>query len=500
MIVDPWGRIMAEVEDGPGVAVADLDLASQQDARSTLPASPTGGRRSTGRTRSSSRSDRQRISSLDLGGAAVTGRVRAGEFTFHGLRISYEEYGSGPQILVYLHGLVARRQPQPTSRVALAQAGNRVVLVDLPGHGHSDKPRHASVHRMDSYADFVVALLDHLDMQTAVIGGVSLGANVALQCAVKAPDRTQGLLLEMPVLEWAVPGAGIVFLPLLLGVHYAARVFRFLGDIVRSVPKTRELDLRGIAGTTDAPTRGGRRRASRTIRRADRPDGRATPVDQGACARDRASRWTSSTRSATPRTSSRNCLTVGWFRQRRSSSSGSDPSALSGEIAGFLDEAWALSEASQASGSAVSFATLRGSLPRTTSSRVMCSRTFRRLARHCDPDILETLGGTLVDGRLGSQPPHLCERPVERTHHIGEGDRVGGPGEPVAALCSPLAGHDARRDGGRSGCCPGTSTEGSATRRASPPWRARPPLPPGRAGHASHSRPLPECARADSAA
>jgi deaminated glutathione amidase len=37
MILDPWGKILAEVPDGPGIAVADLDLASQQDARSTLP-------------------------------------------------------------------------------------------------------------------------------------------------------------------------------------------------------------------------------------------------------------------------------------------------------------------------------------------------------------------------------------------------------------------------------------------------------------------------------
>ena len=37
MIVDPWGRTLAEVADGPGVAVVDLDLAEQQDARSTLP-------------------------------------------------------------------------------------------------------------------------------------------------------------------------------------------------------------------------------------------------------------------------------------------------------------------------------------------------------------------------------------------------------------------------------------------------------------------------------
>jgi pimeloyl-ACP methyl ester carboxylesterase len=178
--------------------------------------------------------------------AEVTCRVLAGEFTFHGLRISYEEYGSGPRILVYLHGLLLDGNLNRPLAVALAERGHRVVLLDLPGHGHSDKPRHASVHRMDSYADFVVALLDHLDADTAVIGGVSLGANVALQCAVKEPDRTQGLLLEMPVLEWAVPGAGIVFLPLLLGVHYAAPVFRLLGEIVRSVPKTRSWIVEGL--------------------------------------------------------------------------------------------------------------------------------------------------------------------------------------------------------------------------------------------------------------
>ena len=147
---------------------------------------------------------------------------------------------------MYLHGLLLDGNLDHPLATALAQSGHRVVLLDLPGHGKSDKPRHASVHRMDSYADFVVALLDHLDTETAVIGGVSLGANVALQCAVKAPSRTQGLLLEMPVLEWAVPGAGIVFLPLLLGVHYAASVFRLLGEVVRSIPETRNWIVEGL--------------------------------------------------------------------------------------------------------------------------------------------------------------------------------------------------------------------------------------------------------------
>jgi deaminated glutathione amidase len=37
MIVDPWGQVIAEVGEGPGFALADLDLTAQQDARSTLP-------------------------------------------------------------------------------------------------------------------------------------------------------------------------------------------------------------------------------------------------------------------------------------------------------------------------------------------------------------------------------------------------------------------------------------------------------------------------------
>ena len=40
----------------------------------------------------------------------------------------------------------------------------------------------------------------------AVVGGVSLGANVSLLVAAQAPERVQGMVLEMPVLEWAVPG------------------------------------------------------------------------------------------------------------------------------------------------------------------------------------------------------------------------------------------------------------------------------------------------------
>jgi len=161
-----------------------------------------------------------------------------GSFEVEGLRLYYERHGSGPRVLVFLHGLLLDSQMNRRLAADLAAQGNQVLLLDLPGHGQSDKPRHASAHRMDSYARYVVALLDELGIERAVVGGVSLGANVSLQVAVQAPARVQGLLIEMPVLEWAVPGAAMVFLPLLLGVHYAAPVARAVGAVMRRMPRT----------------------------------------------------------------------------------------------------------------------------------------------------------------------------------------------------------------------------------------------------------------------
>lgn len=162
-----------------------------------------------------------------------------GSFAVEGLHLSYEVHGTGPRVMVFLHGLLLDAQMNRRLAADLAERGYEVILLDLPGHGRSDKPRHASAHRIDSYAHFVVALLDELGLDQAVIGGVSLGANVALHVAVQAPERVRGLVAEMPVLEWAAPGAALIFLPLLLGVHYAAPLARALGALARRLPSTR---------------------------------------------------------------------------------------------------------------------------------------------------------------------------------------------------------------------------------------------------------------------
>jgi pimeloyl-ACP methyl ester carboxylesterase len=144
-------------------------------------------------------------------------------------RLEYTEYGSGDAWVVLLHGqLMPRRMHQPLAR-ALAAEGLHVVTLDLLGHGRSDRPADPLVYSMSDFGHQVVALLDHLGIERAILGGTSLGANVSLEVAVSEPDRVQGLLLEMPVLNNALEAAILTFAPLL----FAARFLPFTVTAVR---------------------------------------------------------------------------------------------------------------------------------------------------------------------------------------------------------------------------------------------------------------------------
>jgi pimeloyl-ACP methyl ester carboxylesterase len=102
---------------------------------------------------------------------------------------------------------------------------------------------------MDRYARQVVALLDELRVRRAVVGGVSLGANVALHVAVQAPERVEALLVEMPVLEWATPAAASIFVPVLLAVSFGRPLFGLVSALVRRLPRTGIDTLDSFLGT-----------------------------------------------------------------------------------------------------------------------------------------------------------------------------------------------------------------------------------------------------------
>lgn len=174
-------------------------------------------------------------------------------FAWHGRRLAYETYGQGPRLIVLLHGLLMDARLNRGVAEALTARGYRVVLLDLLGHGTSDKPEHAAEYRIDVYADQVLGLLDHLGAARAVLGGMSLGANVSLHVAAHHPERVQGLVIEMPVLERAVPAAALTFVPLLILVHEARSVLRAVSRVARRVGANRRDLLGGLLAPLAAP-------------------------------------------------------------------------------------------------------------------------------------------------------------------------------------------------------------------------------------------------------
>jgi pimeloyl-ACP methyl ester carboxylesterase len=95
----------------------------------------------------------------------------------------------------------------------------------------------------------VVALLDHLGIERTVMGGVSLGGNVSLMVAARCPERIQALIIEMPVLEWALPAAALTFTPMLLAVHFARPVVSGLAAVFRRLPRTGSGPLDSVMNT-----------------------------------------------------------------------------------------------------------------------------------------------------------------------------------------------------------------------------------------------------------
>jgi pimeloyl-ACP methyl ester carboxylesterase len=183
----------------------------------------------------------------------VVKTVTNGSLEWEGRRLAYETHGEGDRLLVLLHGLLMDARLNRGLARALAARGHRVVLLDLLGHGHSDKPRHAAEYRMDVYADQVVGLLDHLRADRAVIGGISLGANVSLHVAARHPELVQGLVLEMPVLERAVPAAALTFVPTLLAVHYALPLARAVNRVALRLSRTGNDMVGGLLAPLASP-------------------------------------------------------------------------------------------------------------------------------------------------------------------------------------------------------------------------------------------------------
>jgi pimeloyl-ACP methyl ester carboxylesterase len=178
-------------------------------------------------------------------------------FKVEGQRLAYTEFGGGPvaaagsgargrtagrhpgtdRPLILLHGLMLSQEMHRPLAEDLAARGNRVITLDLLGHGSSDRPRDMWRYSMATYGRQIVALMDHLEIEQAVVMGTSLGANAGLEVASAHPERLRGLVIEMPVLDNGLLGSALAFTPLLVALTFGESLMKVLAIGARAIPR-----------------------------------------------------------------------------------------------------------------------------------------------------------------------------------------------------------------------------------------------------------------------
>ena len=107
-----------------------------------------------------------------------------------GRRLEYQVTGEGKPF-VFLHGMGGSVKQIESAYIPLA--GVQLININQQGHGHSDADW--KEYDFEHLADDVISLLDELKIEKVYLGGISMGAAVSLNIAVRYPEKVEGLLL-----------------------------------------------------------------------------------------------------------------------------------------------------------------------------------------------------------------------------------------------------------------------------------------------------------------
>ena len=160
-------------------------------------------------------------------------------FRHEGHRLAYTIHGDGPRTVVLVHGLLLSQKMHGPLAKALAERGHRVVTLDLLGHGKSARPRDMTLYSMSFFGEQMITLLDHLELDEAVLGGTSLGANATFEAVAHVFERVCGMVFEMLVLDNALLAAAVAFTPLMVALIFGEPVMRSLASAAKRVPTGR---------------------------------------------------------------------------------------------------------------------------------------------------------------------------------------------------------------------------------------------------------------------
>ena len=174
----------------------------------------------------------------------------AGSFAKLGsTRLHYVDQGQGPAI-VMIHGIAGNLQNFTYGLATPLAQTHRVICIDRPGYGYSKRSFNADTS-LEAQADIIVSLLDHLQIESAVFVGHSLGGTISLAAAQRHPDRVRALALIAPLTH--LPEA---HLPAFKALDLPSPLIRFILGWTLAIPGTlyrMSLSLKIIFGPERAP-------------------------------------------------------------------------------------------------------------------------------------------------------------------------------------------------------------------------------------------------------
>lgn len=147
---------------------------------------------------------RQTFAASNEDAARGGGRDRYAKFD--GMRVHYEDFGKGREALLFVHGWTCTADFWQMQVPAFSNR-MRVIAVDLPGHGRSDKPKIA--YTQDLFARSIDAVLRDAKVESAILVGHSMGAPVVRQFYRLYPKKTRALVLVDGSLRLIAPRAAL---------------------------------------------------------------------------------------------------------------------------------------------------------------------------------------------------------------------------------------------------------------------------------------------------
>ena len=130
-------------------------------------------------------------------------------FQRDGITFHYRDTGQGGPF-VFQHGLGG--DANQTFGLFVPPPGYRLITLECRGHGETRPLGDPDKISLATFVDDLCALLDHLALPRVVIGGISMGAAVALMLTLRFPARVRGLVLSRPAwLDQPMPPNSAVF-------------------------------------------------------------------------------------------------------------------------------------------------------------------------------------------------------------------------------------------------------------------------------------------------